>query len=70
MHYCAYSFADLFQAAHGKGLTKKEGQAFAALSQNHRNQKVRELAKLANWQTKDVKSLEGPIFTAFWPVKS
>lgn len=69
MHYCAHSFADLFQAANGRGLTKKEEQAFAALTQKDRNKKVRQLAKLANWQIEDVKSREGPIFTAFWPPK-
>lgn len=67
MHYCAYSFSDLFQAAYGRGFTAHEEKEFAALTQPKRNQKVRELAKLSGWQTEDVPSLEGPIFTAFWP---
>ncbi len=67
MHYCAYSFEDLFVAAHGRKWSRGEAKKFAALIQTERNQKVRELAMLANWQTEDAPSLEGPIFTAFWP---
>lgn len=66
-HYCAYSFADLFQAAQGRPFSKKEEQTFAALNQTDRNQQVRQLAEKAGWQYKNITSYEGDVFTAFWP---
>ena len=66
MHYCAYSFADLFKAANGRPATSKENQTFEKLSQPERNREVAKLAERANWQTESVKTSEG-LFVAFWP---
>jgi hypothetical protein len=66
MHYCAYSFADLFKAAHGRQATAAENKNFNALTQPQRNQAVKALAKQANWQTEEVETKAG-LFIAFWP---
>ncbi len=66
MHYCAYSFADLFQAANGRRSTEKEDQRFLELSQTQRNQSVQQLAAKAGWSTQLVETSAGE-FLAFWP---
>ncbi len=66
MHYCAYSFADLFKAAFGRQATERENTQFAALTQDERNERVKELAKIADWRTENVTTGEG-MFVAFWP---
>ncbi|MEX1123901.1 MAG: hypothetical protein WEC81_01900 [Patescibacteria group bacterium] len=66
MHYCAYSFADLFLAANGRVATDQENEKFNRLTQVERNAVVKKLAKQASWETEKVKTIEGR-FIAFWP---
>lgn len=66
-HYCQFSFAQLFAAATGRSWTSAENAELAALTQNERNIRVRELAKQANWFVQDVTGRDGLVYTAFWP---
>lgn len=64
---CAYSFNDLFLAAHSRSASDDERKQFACLSQDERNKVVRGWADLANWLTEDRIGGDGVIYTAFWP---
>jgi hypothetical protein len=64
---CAYSFADLYQAAHGRPPSTEQLEDLYALPQELRNDEVRQWAKQADWTTEDVKGGDGLIYTSFGP---
>ena len=64
---CAYSFRDLFQAAFGREAKPEEMDEFSHLTQEEKNQKVKEWAKLADWNTLDKVGADGQTYTAFYP---
>lgn len=64
---CAYGFSDLFQAAHGRQPEGSELMELRALALEERNQKVREWADKAGWQTKQMLGQDGKEYTAFAP---
>ena len=66
MHYCAYSFDDLFKAVYKRPATKQEVDNLAKMSQTERNKKIRAMSFKAGWKTSEVKTKEG-LFVAFWP---
>lgn len=65
---CAYSFNDLFVAAHKRAMTKEEASAFAALSQSERNTAVARLAEQAGWKTRCVVGTDQQEYLAFCPI--
>jgi hypothetical protein len=64
---CAYSFRDLFFAAHQREMTTAEKHTFMSLPQTSINKFVKELAALAGWKTQDRKGTDGKTYTAFCP---
>ena len=67
---CAYSFSDLFFAAHKRKMTVSEKHAFMTLTQANINEKVKVMATQAGWGTQDKKGDDGKIYTAFCPTWS
>jgi len=63
---CQFSFNDLHQAAFGRPLTEAERRELYALTQEERNERVGEWAKIAHWQTEDRVGADGIEYTAFW----
>lgn len=64
---CAYSFDDLYKAAFGKNLTKKEKLEFQKLSQKEINSLVLNWAQKTNWITLEKKGVDGKIYISFHP---
>jgi len=64
---CAYSFADLFQAAHGRAPSREELQDLYSLPQDLRNETVERWAKQAGWVSEDVRGGDGVIYASFSP---
>lgn len=64
---CDFSFSDLYKAAFGKNLSKKEKESFANLTQIEINRLVSKWAKKASWKTQDKKGDDGKIYLAFYP---
>jgi hypothetical protein len=64
---CAYSFSDLFLAAHNRPMSTEEASAFAKLSQIDRNAAVSVLAIKAGWKTRLVVGTDGQAYTTFCP---
>ncbi len=67
---CQYSYADLFEAVHGRAWTDAERGAFEALTQPQRNAWVKELASASGGAagTEDRVGTDGQTYTAFWLV--
>lgn len=65
---CAYSFADLYIAAHDKPPERAELDALYAHSQADRNALVRAWANRAGWGVEDRVGTDGVIYTAFCPL--
>ncbi len=65
---CAYSFSDLFFAAHERLMSEAEKASFAALTQEERNKAVQELAGLAGWKTREVLGTDSQKYLAFCPI--
>ena len=65
---CQYSYADLFEAVHGRTWTEAERGAFEVLAQPQRNAWVKDLAKAAGGRvaTEDRLGTDGEMYTAFW----
>ena len=59
---CRYSFEDLIKASE----TEISLQKLYAMSQEERNNRVKEMCKLAKWYYTDVEK-EGMVYTAFSP---
>jgi hypothetical protein len=64
---CQYSFSDLFEAAHKRGLQEAEAMKFVLASQEEKNKIVKELASLAGWKIEDRIGSDGKTYTAFSP---
>lgn len=64
---CAYSFLDLYQAAFGIDFHNFDSIKFSGLSQSKKNEKVRQWAALAGWQTLDRIGSDGQLYVAFAP---
>lgn len=64
---CAHSFKDLFEAAFQRPATPEEIEQFRQLSQAEKNTKVREWAKLADWNCSDELGTDHQVYAAFWP---
>lgn len=67
---CSYSFWDLFSKAYGRGATEKEKKDFFALTQDARNELVKQWADLASWEIDERVGTDGKIYTAFAPTFS
>lgn len=65
---CAYSFSDLYIAAHGKPPERTELDMLYALSQVDRNTRVREWAQQAGWGVEERVGSDGTAYTAFCPL--
>ena len=64
---CAYSFKDLYLAAHGEPMPQKiEGELFQ-ISQELRNEWVEDWAKAAGWETQPRNGTDGQTYLAFCP---
>lgn len=64
---CCMGFRELFVLARKRPWTAAEEQAFAALTQEARNQAVKALAAEAGGvQTEDRRGSDGVVYTAFW----
>ena len=64
---CAYSFRDLYQAAHGHPMSQLTEQDLYRITQEQRNQWVAEWAELAGWETQPRAGTDGLIYLAFCP---
>lgn len=64
---CNFSFDDLYNAAYGKNLSKKEKEKFTVLSQDTINELVLKWTKKANWKTKIKKGIDGKNYLSFHP---
>jgi hypothetical protein len=64
---CAYSFADLFKAAVKREPASEELKSLYALPQTVRNEKVKEWAEIAGWETRERTGSDGKIYVAFAP---
>jgi hypothetical protein len=64
---CQYSFEDLFFAAFGRKASLQEIEEFNQLSQESKNQKVKEWAGLADWNVVDRVGVDEKVYTAFYP---
>lgn len=64
---CAYSFRDLYRAAHGREPKDKELELLYSLPQDKKNGVVKGWAKLADWETKERKGSDGIMYLAFAP---
>jgi hypothetical protein len=64
---CAYSFRDLYTAAHKREPGQKELQSLYALPQSEKNAVIKRWAQLAGWEVKERIGVGGIIYTAFAP---
>ncbi len=65
---CQYSYADLFEAIHGRTWNESERLQFESLTQPQRNAWVKEMARAADGavSTEDRMGTDGQVYTAFW----
>ncbi len=64
---CAYSFKDLFIAAHHVEPNDNELLSLYDLPQQERNEIVRKWAEQAGWETKERMGTDGKMYLAFAP---
>ena len=64
---CAYSFRDLYFAAHGQQMSQTVEKDLYGASQEQRNEWVGEWAQLAGWETQPRTGTDGLIYLAFCP---
>ena len=64
---CAYSFDDLFVAAHARSMNSEKCNGFTRQDQSRRNALVRQWAATAGWHTKDRLGSDGKTYIAFAP---
>lgn len=65
--YCDYSFADLFRAAFKREAEPAELEALFAKPRAEINATVAEWARIAGWQVREMRGLDGEVYLAFWP---
>jgi len=65
--HCAYSFADLYEAAFGARPARAALEELYALSQDERNIIVRDWVRRAEWETFDVLGTDGVVYASFGP---
>lgn len=65
---CAYSFEELYKAAFGRSLTKKEKLEFQESSQEEINNLVLVWAQKAKWTTDKRSGTDGREYIAFYPL--
>lgn len=64
---CDYSYNDLFKAAYNRLPTSKESKLLSQMTQTDRNEYVRKLAQLAEWEIEEKLGSDNQIYTAFAP---
>lgn len=64
---CAYSFYDLFEAAHGRKAMFHEYETLMQCSQSERNIRVAKWAERAKWCTIERIGTDGQTYLAFFP---
>ena len=64
---CAYSFRDLYIAAHKREPKDKELKNLYSLQQNERNRIVKHWSEVAGWQTRERRGSDGVTYLAFAP---
>lgn len=64
---CAYSFADLFKAAHQKEPAEQELEDLYTLPQDQINKIVKEWATKAAWEIDQRTGSDGKLYYAFAP---
>jgi hypothetical protein len=64
---CAYSFKDLYLAAHGHPMPREVEQQLYRTSQAVRNEWVGDWAKAAGWETQPRTGTDEQLYLAFCP---
>lgn len=64
---CAYSFKDLYLAAHGHPMPQEVEQGLIQITQEARNEWVGDWAKAAGWETQPRTGTDGQLYLAFCP---
>lgn len=65
--HCAFSFADLYEAAFGVKPSKAALDELYALTQDERNIVVRDWVRRAEWESFDVTGTDGVVYASFGP---
>jgi len=68
---CCFSFDDLFEAVHGRGMTDGERRALFAMTQPSRNDWVKQMALRTGerFMCEDRRGSDGVVYTAFWAIE-